>query len=81
MISKLILGAISIDLPGQAKKLINKLKTYDDFQDSWKLLTVWIGGNDLCALCKNDKHTLEKYVGGIRDALDMFHREVSAFLG
>eukprot|EP00795_Rhopilema_esculentum_P006688 gene6688-12245_t len=68
-------GAISIDLPGQAEKLIADLKSKKDFEDSWKLLTIWIGGNDLCAICKNDKHTLEKYVGGIRDALDMFHAE------
>ena len=72
------LGAISIDLPGQARKLISALKSRSDFQDSWKLLTVWIGGNDLCAICKNDKHTVDKYVGGIRDSLDMFHREVSS---
>ena len=74
----IFLGAISLDLPGQAKKLIRALKSRSDFQDSWKLLTVWIGGNDLCAICKNDKHTVDKYVGGIRDALDMFHKEVSS---
>ena len=77
---KLLSGAISINLPGQAEKLIEALKKKDDFKDSWKLLTIWIGGNDLCALCKNDKHTLEKYVGGIRDALDMFHAEVSGIV-
>ena len=40
------------------------------------MLTLWIGGNDLCAYCKNDKHTPDKYIGGIRDALDMLHKEV-----
>lgn len=69
-------GAIATDLPGQAETLIKRLKKYDDYEDSWKVLTLWIGGNDLCAYCKNDKHTPDKYIGGIRDALDMLHKEV-----
>eukprot|EP00794_Sanderia_malayensis_P015211 gene15211-16782_t len=69
-------GAISIDLPGQATTLIERLKSYHNYEDSWKVLTLWIGGNDLCGYCKNDKHTVEKYIGGIRDALDLLHKEV-----
>ena len=25
-----------------------------NFEEDWKLITLWIGGNDLCAVCKGE---------------------------
>mgnify|MGYP002790766067 FL=1 len=38
----------------QAKDLVNRMKTSDniDFENSWKLITIFVGGNDLCHSCK-----------------------------
>jgi len=47
-------GARSVDLPEQAKWLVDALKDPQsgvDVQKDWKLLTLFIGGNDLCAVC------------------------------
>ena len=47
-----------------------------DFENDWKVVTLWIGANDLFNYCKNDKYIPEKYIGGIREALDILHKEV-----
>ena len=33
--------------------IINNPLQSIDFDKDWKLVTLWIGGNDLCAYCKN----------------------------
>lgn len=42
----------------QAQRLVHKLKTNKkyDFENDWKVLTIFIGGNDLCACCRKYKH-------------------------
>ena len=47
-----------------------------DFENDWKVVTLWIGANDLCDYCKNDRHTPEKYISSIGHALDILHQEV-----
>lgn len=39
----------------QAKDLILKMKATPeiDFNEAWKLVTIFIGGNDLCLSCEN----------------------------
>lgn len=43
-------------IPEQAKKLVEKIKADPsiDVDNDWKLITLWIGGNDLCAVCKGE---------------------------
>lgn len=43
------------DLPAQANDLINKMVNDDriDVDNDWKLVTLLIGGNDMCDYCKN----------------------------
>jgi len=48
-------GAVASNLPGQADLFIAKLKSMPnvDIQNDWKVLTIWIGGNDLCEYCND----------------------------
>eukprot|EP00128_Syssomonas_multiformis_P011193 Colp12_sorted_trinity150504_noHs@6018 len=42
-----------------------------DYENDWKLVTIWIGGNDLCAICKGDvDYTPEKHTAYIEQTLD-----------
>ena len=62
-------GAIAEDMPGQATKLVEYLEDYDD---EWKHITLFIGGNDLCAVCKGDqKHLPHAYAGYLEEALNV----------
>lgn len=40
-------------MPGQARTLVDKMKSNKDidFQNDWKVITLFIGGNDLCDFC------------------------------
>jgi len=56
-------GSTAYDLLDQAKELVARLernKAYDMEKD-WKVLTIFIGGNDLCACCRKYKDHMEKY--------------------
>ena len=46
----------SRDMPFQARLLVEKMKSGKegiDFQNDWKVITMFIGGNDLCDYCKD----------------------------
>jgi len=49
-------GAINSDMLGQAQWLVTALKanTNINIVKDWKVLTLWIGSNNLCAVCNND---------------------------
>ena len=46
-------------MPRQAQSLIDKLKTdsHVRWADDWKVITVFVGGNDLCAYCNDQVST------------------------
>jgi len=74
-------GAVSYNLTEQAKYLIKqmRLQTKYDFFNDWKVLTVFIGGNDLCASCKDGKverYLPENFIREVRSALDVLHKQV-----
>ncbi|CAF5220616.1 unnamed protein product, partial [Rotaria magnacalcarata] len=49
-------GAVSADMPGQANLLVDRMIEYlgvNKFNSEWKLVTFFIGGNDLCAYCED----------------------------
>ncbi|XP_049338551.1 phospholipase B1, membrane-associated [Astyanax mexicanus] len=76
-------GAKASGIPGQVRDLIEALRnsTSVNFQQDWKLVTLFIGGNDLCQYCKDrDALSPKKYIGHIRDALDMLYNEVPRVL-
>lgn len=48
------IGAVSFDMPYMAKTLVNRIRTDPrvNFKKDWKMVTISIGGNDICTfLC------------------------------
>ncbi|XP_061098603.1 phospholipase B1, membrane-associated [Conger conger] len=78
-LNQAVAGAVSSDLPGQARRLVEIMKNDSriDFENDWKVITLFIGGNDLCSHCKNTVfYSAENFVYHIQQALDIFHNEV-----
>ena len=47
------------------------------FDEDWKVVTVYIGANDLCSICNGElHHRPEQAIDGLERALDVFKREV-----
>ncbi|XP_035529318.1 phospholipase B1, membrane-associated [Morone saxatilis] len=72
-------GAKISGIPGQVRRLIDAMKNDStvDFENDWKLVTLFIGGNDLCQYC-NDRATLspQNYSHHMMTSLDMLYKEV-----
>ncbi|XP_030575099.1 phospholipase B1, membrane-associated [Archocentrus centrarchus] len=72
-------GAKIQQIPEQVTRLIDAIKANSavDFQNDWKLVTLFIGGNDLCQYC-NDRVTYspKNYSYHMMEALDMLYNEV-----
>jgi len=67
--------------PSQVLYLANQLKTtYADkvnYQDDWKLLTIFIGANNLCGACNYGPNTLPGYFEDqLRNVLSMVHQYI-----
>ncbi|KAM4785562.1 phospholipase B1, membrane-associated isoform 2-T2 [Cyanocitta cristata] len=74
-----VAGAHAEDVPEQVRKLVDLMKNDSriNFQNDWKLITLFIGGNDLCEHCENPVHySPENYTYNIQIALDLLHKEV-----
>lgn len=73
------MGARATHLPNQADKMIERLRTTSDidFENDWKLITLFIGGNDLCGYCRDrENRSPEKFAGHIQTTLDKLHQQV-----
>ncbi|XP_029973344.1 phospholipase B1, membrane-associated-like [Salarias fasciatus] len=74
-----ISGAKIAGIPGQVRTLIDTMKNNSavDFHNDWKLVTLFIGGNDLCQYC-NDRLTLsaKNYSLHMQKSLDLLYEEV-----
>ena len=59
-------GDTSYGMLGQAKELVKKMVENQkyDFFGSWKVLTLFIGGNDLCSCCRWWMDYKERYNPG-----------------
>ncbi|XP_034419198.1 phospholipase B1, membrane-associated [Cyclopterus lumpus] len=72
-------GAKIAEIPGQVRRLIDTMKkdTTVDFENDWKLVTLFIGGNDLCQYC-NDRASLspQNYSHHMMTTLDILYKEV-----
>ncbi|NXP58094.1 PLB1 Phospholipase, partial [Chloropsis cyanopogon] len=78
-LNQAVAGACAEHVPEQVRKLVDRMKndTSIDFQNDWKLITLFIGGNDLCKICDNPVHySPENYTYNIQIALDLLHKEV-----
>ncbi|XP_036290785.1 phospholipase B1, membrane-associated [Pipistrellus kuhlii] len=78
-LNQAVAGAVSGDLPAQARRLVGLMKndTRVNFEEDWKIITVFIGGNDLCDHC-NDlaRYSPQNFTDNIGKALDILHAEV-----
>ncbi|KAJ7340976.1 hypothetical protein JRQ81_004263 [Phrynocephalus forsythii] len=72
-------GAVSRNLPAQARELIERMKSKPDinYKEDWKLVTILIGGNDLCQYCLDkETYSVENYVKHLQDTLDILYEEL-----
>jgi len=72
-------GAIAQGIPGQVNSLIDKMKKDSnvDYNNDWKLVSLWIGGNDLCAACNgNSRNFPANYNNYIKTALDTLRAQM-----
>ena len=72
-------GKEANNMPIQARRLVQRLKesTTINYAQDWKMITVFIGGNDICEYCNNrNLYTPVNYINFIKDALDILHNEV-----
>jgi len=73
-------GSTAKDLHGQALKLVDAMKNDPnvDFKNDWKVITVFIGGNDACDYFDGEKeqNSPDKYIEGVKKAIDVFHATV-----
>jgi len=66
-------------IPDQARELVKRMKESKDFdyQNDWKLVTLFIGGNDLCDYCKDKSlHSPQAYINDIQEGLDILYNEL-----
>lgn len=60
---------------GQITRLTAKLATdeYKEYRDDWKLLTLWIGANDICDCRSTTPESFEKY---LTESLEQIKRDI-----
>ncbi|KAM9339222.1 phospholipase B1, membrane-associated-like [Symphorus nematophorus] len=78
-LNQAVAGAKSKDVPPQVRALVARMKSDSkiNFKSDWKLITLFIGGNDVCDHCYNSLlFSVENYVRNVRDSLDYLHKEV-----
>ncbi|XP_040919608.1 phospholipase B1, membrane-associated-like [Toxotes jaculatrix] len=78
-LNQAVAGAKSKDLPSQVRALVERMKKDSriNFESDWKVITVFIGGNDMCDHCYNSLlYSVENYVRNVRESLDYLHKEV-----
>ncbi|XP_073668409.1 phospholipase B1, membrane-associated-like isoform X1 [Paramisgurnus dabryanus] len=76
-------GAKASKIPEQVRDLITALNSSNkvNFEKDWKLVTLFIGGNDLCQYCHDrDSLSPQKYIGHIAESLDILYNEVPRVL-
>ncbi|GCC30715.1 hypothetical protein chiPu_0009169 [Chiloscyllium punctatum] len=72
-------GSMSHDMPKQAHTLVQLMKNSSEinFKQDWKVITLFIGANDLCEYCMNKEvYSADSYVKHIEEALDILHQQV-----
>ncbi|XP_053162282.1 phospholipase B1, membrane-associated isoform X2 [Hemicordylus capensis] len=72
-------GATAQNLSAQARELVDLMKSSSDinYEEDWKLVTILIGGNDLCQYCLDkETYSVEKYIKHIQDTLDILYKEL-----
>lgn len=74
-----VTGAQAQDMVTQARRLIERLRADKkvDYAKDWKIVTFFIGGNDICTYCKDKQgNSPAQYIKEITLALDMLFKEL-----
>jgi len=68
-------GGDNTDMPPQANILVERLRADPNINlaEDWKLVTLFVGGNDLCAVCRRDKNSIENYYKNFDLAVQILH--------
>ena len=72
-------GDESNDMPTQAARLIKRFQESKeiDYLNDWKLITLFIGGNDLCRYGSNKElHSPQRYIDEIAAGIDILYKEL-----
>jgi len=72
-------GGLSVDMPYQAQWLVDhiKLNSKINLAQDWKVLTVWIGSNNLCAVCNDENaNNAADYKKNVIAALDIIQKNI-----
>ena len=72
-------GARADDLPRQARLLVSLLQQHTEvvnMNDDWKLLNIFIGGNDMCGYCGNKNLAPAVCVSHIQEAVRIIYDNV-----
>ncbi|KAF7201575.1 phospholipase B1, membrane-associated isoform X2 [Nothobranchius furzeri] len=78
-LNQAVAGARSGDMVRQVRALVDKMKRDSsiDFHNDWKVITMFIGGNDICDFCTDSiSFSPRNVVSQIQQALDILHSEV-----
>ncbi|KAM9420855.1 phospholipase B1, membrane-associated-like isoform 2-T3 [Salvelinus alpinus] len=78
-LNQAVAGERAKDIPDQVRALVARMKNDSsiNFQEDWKVITLFIGGNDMCEYCYNSLfYSTENYVRHIRESLDYLHKQV-----
>ncbi|XP_038654996.1 phospholipase B1, membrane-associated-like [Scyliorhinus canicula] len=78
-LNQAVAGATAGELMVQVRELVKLMKNDSriNFQEDWKIITLFIGGNDLCEFCTNpEKYSPDKFAQSIQEVLDILHNEV-----
>ncbi|CAF3349166.1 unnamed protein product [Rotaria sp. Silwood2] len=72
-------GDRSYHMIDQAHILLDRLKSgkYCDLKNDWKIITFFIGGNDLCIFCDDlNKHSPKNFTKYVTETLDYLHANI-----
>ncbi|XP_012993938.2 phospholipase B1, membrane-associated isoform X2 [Esox lucius] len=78
-LNQAVAGQKANNLPDQVRALVARMTndTRVNFKEDWKVITLFIGGNDLCDFCYNSLFfSPNNFVRHIRDSLDYLHTQV-----
>ena len=74
-----VTAATSNNLVTQTKRLIRKMQQDPniDFENDWKVITIFIGGNDVCRACLSPRRlTANNFAHNLQASLDMLQASV-----
>ncbi|XP_050407232.1 phospholipase B1, membrane-associated [Patella vulgata] len=72
-------GAVSSDLKDEVNVLINRMKNDSkvDINNDWKMVTLFIGSNDICYYCSSPlMYSSENFTNNIQHILDVLKEEL-----